>query len=114
LINNHTSVWGSWWANFKWGYGCCHSTIKNSFCTGEEGKRAFEEADRLRTGGVLGEGEPVKEIEWPSKETVEKASEDISKTLMAKKRTMEEMKGGVSEEDMDAWKKQRTGLHDPM
>ena len=27
---------------------------------------------------------------------------------------MEEMKGGVSEEDIDAWKKQRTDSHDPM
>jgi pre-mRNA-processing factor SLU7 len=114
LVNNHTSVWGSWWANFKWGYACCHSTIKNSFCTGEEGKKAFEEADRLRTGGVLGEEEPVKGIEWPSREILEKATDDISMTLLAKKRTLEEMKGGASEDDIDAWKKQRTDLNDPM
>ncbi|KAE9370565.1 putative mRNA splicing protein [Stipitochalara longipes BDJ] len=114
LINNHTSVWGSWWTNFKWGYACCHSTIKNSFCTGEEGKKAFEEADRLRTGGVLEDKESIREIEWPSSDAIEEATDEISKTLVAKKRTMEEMKGGVSEEDIDAWKKQRTDLHDPM
>ncbi|KAK5111881.1 hypothetical protein LTR62_004613 [Meristemomyces frigidus] len=33
LINNHTSVWGSWWEDFMWGYACCHSTMKKSFCT---------------------------------------------------------------------------------
>ena len=47
LTNNHTSVWGSWWSNFQWGYSCCHSTVKNSYCTGEEGMRAFEEADNI-------------------------------------------------------------------
>ena len=32
---NHTSVWGSWWSSFQWGFACCHSTVKNSYCTGE-------------------------------------------------------------------------------
>uniref|UniRef100_A0A8D8QMQ7 Pre-mRNA-splicing factor SLU7 n=1 Tax=Cacopsylla melanoneura TaxID=428564 RepID=A0A8D8QMQ7_9HEMI len=35
--NNHTSIWGSWWHNGVWGYKCCHSFIKNSYCTGEAG-----------------------------------------------------------------------------
>ncbi|KAK4117614.1 hypothetical protein N656DRAFT_744093 [Canariomyces notabilis] len=45
FINNHTSVWGSWWSDFKWGYACCHSFVKNSYCTGEMGKQASKEAD---------------------------------------------------------------------
>lgn len=112
LINNHMSIWGSWWSNFQWGYACCHSMVKNSYCTGEEGKKAFEEADRLRTGGVLEETdeEPVKEIEWASKDVIEKSKEEP----LAKKRTIEEMKGGVSEEDMDAYRRKRTAANDPM
>merc|ERR1712096_288584 len=27
LIGNHTSVWGSWWSEGRWGYECCHSTM---------------------------------------------------------------------------------------
>lgn len=53
LLNNHTSIWGSWWSNFKWGYACCHSLVKNSYCTGEEGKEAWEAAERQRTGANL-------------------------------------------------------------
>ncbi|XP_010445230.1 PREDICTED: pre-mRNA-splicing factor SLU7-B-like [Camelina sativa] len=34
-INNHTSVWGSWWNAHRWGYQCCKQTVKNSFCTAE-------------------------------------------------------------------------------
>jgi len=45
LINNHTSVWGSWWSDFKWGYACCHSLVKNSYCTGETGRLASEKKD---------------------------------------------------------------------
>ena len=45
LINNHTSVWGSWWSDFRWGYACCHSLVKNSYCTGDVGKKALEEAE---------------------------------------------------------------------
>jgi len=36
--NNHKSVFGSWWLSGAWGYKCCHSLVKNSYCTGEAGK----------------------------------------------------------------------------
>lgn len=35
---NHTSVWGSWWSDGKWGYQCCHSTVKLSYCVGAKGR----------------------------------------------------------------------------
>ncbi|XP_078486903.1 zinc finger protein (CCHC)-12 [Ciona intestinalis] len=37
-VNNHTHVWGSYWHAGIWGYACCHSTVKQSYCTGEAGK----------------------------------------------------------------------------
>jgi pre-mRNA-processing factor SLU7 len=51
--NNHTSVFGSYWSNFRWGYTCCGSFVKNSYCTGEEGRKAFEEEAAMRTGRKL-------------------------------------------------------------
>ncbi|TVY19540.1 Pre-mRNA-splicing factor slu7 [Lachnellula arida] len=113
LINNHTSVWGSWWSNFQWGYDCCHSMVKNSYCTGEDGKKAFDQADLLRNGVMAGE-EPAKEIEWPSNEVVEEPEKEAIVSQPAKKRTMEEMKGGVTEEDMDEYRRKRTAANDPM
>lgn len=114
FINNHTSTWGSWWSNFQWGYACCHSMVKNSYCTGEEGKNAFDEADRLRSGGVLIGEESAKEIEWPSNEVAAEAKEEAAEPQNAKKRTVAEMKGGVSEEDMDEYRRKRTAANDPM
>ncbi|TWW55009.1 Pre-mRNA-splicing factor SLU7 [Takifugu flavidus] len=37
LINNHTCIWGSYWKDGYWGYKCCHSMVKQSYCTGETG-----------------------------------------------------------------------------
>ena len=34
------SVWGSFWKDGKWGFKCCHSCIKESYCTGAAGKEA--------------------------------------------------------------------------
>ncbi|CAD1478703.1 unnamed protein product [Heterotrigona itama] len=42
--NNHTSVWGSYWHAGKWGYKCCYSFLKNSYCTGNAGKKTAEAA----------------------------------------------------------------------
>merc|ERR1712060_14151 len=43
MINNHTCVWGSLWKNGRWGYKCCKSFIKQSYCLGEAGKKVNEE-----------------------------------------------------------------------
>ena len=31
-------MWGSYWREHQWGYSCCHSFIRNSYCIGESGK----------------------------------------------------------------------------
>jgi len=40
LTNNHTSVWGSYFnvETGSWGFDCCHSCLRNSFCTGFVGR----------------------------------------------------------------------------
>ncbi|KAH7309024.1 Pre-mRNA splicing Prp18-interacting factor-domain-containing protein [Stachybotrys elegans] len=108
LINNHTSVWGSWWSNFKWGYACCHSYIKNSYCTGEEGKEAWEAAEQQRTGANLVDDKLEDE---PKKNDKPGRDEDDSQ---AKKRTREEMMAGVTEAEMDEYRRKRTAANDPM
>jgi pre-mRNA-processing factor SLU7 len=45
--NNHTSVWGSYYnrARATWGYACCHSCMRNAFCTGAKGRVANDAAN---------------------------------------------------------------------
>lgn len=110
LINNHTSVWGSWWSNFKWGYACCHSFIKNSYCTGEEGKGAWEAAERQRFGAPVSE----QEAEPISEDNEESESGSGLQSTRTKKRTQAEMMNGVSEAEMDEYRRKRTVAQDPM
>jgi pre-mRNA-processing factor SLU7 len=52
LVSNHTAVWGSFWAAGAWGYACCRSTVKSSYCTGAAGIAAAEASDSLMAANV--------------------------------------------------------------
>ncbi|KAK4941393.1 mRNA splicing protein [Elasticomyces elasticus] len=121
LTNNHTSVWGSWWRNFTWGY-----------CTGESGKVAFEEAEGMKTGLALEEGNGTEAVIGDEKEQlqIEQAGEDVVERkpaeqadttqqtttagTQAKKRTLQELQSGISEEDLESYKRNRVAADDPM
>ena len=109
LINNHTSVWGSWWSDFTWGYDCCHSTVKNSYCTGDAGKAAFED-ERRRKAGIDEDAvvESIRAIEAPSEQL--KMEEEAAK----RKRTLAEMTESITEAEMDDYRRKRTNAQDPM
>ncbi|KAJ4827157.1 hypothetical protein Tsubulata_025835, partial [Turnera subulata] len=53
-INNHTSVWGSWWKDHQWGYKCCKQTIRNSCCIGAAGIGVAEAATDLMKANIDG------------------------------------------------------------
>lgn len=108
FINNHTSVWGSWWHNFQWGYACCHSTVKNSYCTGEEGKKAFEEAENL---AFL---EPPKPAENETAESEKKAEATQRVDIDQRKRDLHAMQQGVDEEELESYKRSKLAADDPM
>ncbi|CAK7339697.1 unnamed protein product [Dovyalis caffra] len=52
FINNHTTVWGSWWKDHQWGYKCCKQMIRNSYCTGAAGIKAAEAATDLMKANI--------------------------------------------------------------
>ncbi|XP_017787443.1 PREDICTED: pre-mRNA-splicing factor Slu7 [Habropoda laboriosa] len=89
--NNHTSVWGSYWHAGKWGYKCCHSFIKNSYCTGNAGKIAAEAA-AIETKRIATEEQKVEEGKADSSDEKSMSNdsssdeeEKISKTLKKSK-----------------------------
>jgi pre-mRNA-processing factor SLU7 len=127
FINNHTSVWGSWWSDFQWGYACCHSFVKNSYCTGDEGKQAIEETDRLRTGAdlVSESTEVPKQLAWQDEESLREhvpneVEDDRKTSLNAKadaerrKRTIHEMRDGTTDEEMEEYRRKKLAAYDPM
>ncbi|GAB7359566.1 hypothetical protein MBLNU230_g6753t1 [Neophaeotheca triangularis] len=126
LVNNHTSVWGSWWTDFKWGYACCHSIVKNSYCTGEAGLKATEESEAFRRGEKLptaaesGNAEPeAKQIAWKEEERQEEfvpnGTEDDGKAKVNEsKRKVEATKDSVVEEEMERYMREKAARDDPM
>ncbi|KDN36015.1 hypothetical protein K437DRAFT_260255 [Tilletiaria anomala UBC 951] len=59
---NHTAVWGSWYdlVSGQWGYGCCRSTMKGSYCTGKAGIEATRASQVLVSKPVASSSAPVK------------------------------------------------------
>ena len=126
-INNHTSVWGSWWRDFRWGYACCHSTIKNSYCTGEEGRKAFEEADQISASEEVIQDDPTgaegiititpeaSVVEVGLKSVLETNSrKEVQLSSLPRKRDLVEMKENVDEQEMEVYKRSRAEADDPM
>ncbi|NXC15306.1 SLU7 factor, partial [Corythaeola cristata] len=78
-INNHTCIWGSYWKEGKWGYKCCHSFVKYSYCTGEAGK---EIAD---TEASLLEEQPREEEHMTKPKTLMEIHQEKQKEKKKKK-----------------------------
>ena len=114
MINNHTSVWGSWWYDFRWGYACCFSTVKNSYCTGEDGKEAFYQEGNmllLSEAGDNADGDALERTNDARESEQDQAQETTTNT---KKRTLEEIKSGITEEELESYKRSRLAAEDPM
>ena len=99
--------------NFRWGYACCHSLVKNSYCTGEEGKLAFAETERLKRGADLASAadedtvEVPKQIAWQNEERLKehvpnevesdsKEKRNVQEDAERRKRTIDEMRELIS------------------
>lgn len=68
--NNHNSVWGSYYDRMKacWGYACCHSMLKNSYCT------------RIATGEAKDQSGTFGKRPFPTTETSEEQPAKLMKT----------------------------------
>ncbi|XP_072961505.1 pre-mRNA-splicing factor SLU7 [Typha angustifolia] len=136
-INNHTTVWGSWWKDHQWGYKCCRQTIRNSYCTGSAGIEAAEAAaDLMKTNMARKEATDDKSEQHEEKRLATWGTEVpddlvLDKKLLAealkkederKKEERDERKrkynvkwnDEVTAEDMEAFRMKRVHHDDPM
>lgn len=121
INNNHSTVFGSWWHDFQWGYACCFSTVKNSYCTGEDGKNAFFEADNMLDlpPGNEQDDKPTHEADetenaHESERVGDHKDPKQDTNANGKKRTLMEIQSGVSEEELESYKRSRLAANDPM
>jgi pre-mRNA-processing factor SLU7 len=120
---NHKSVWGSWFnlSSFQWGYACCHSYIKASYCAGQAGIEAEKEqaeggryitappssAAPTKSLADLHNAKTAADREKERKEFDDKKDKDGTKR---------KADGIVTEEDMEDYrkKKSRGNFEDPL
>ncbi|MQM08004.1 hypothetical protein Taro_040853 [Colocasia esculenta] len=136
-INNHISVWGSWWKDHQWGYKCCRQTIRNSYCTGSAGIEAAEAATDLMKANMarkeIVDDKPIQREEknlatWgtevPADLVLDKKllSEALKREDQRKKEEKDERKrkynvkwnDEVTAEEMEAYRMKKSHLEDPM
>eukprot|EP00873_Tetraselmis_striata_P001944 jgi/Tetstr1/422208/TSEL_013060.t1 len=142
-LNNHTSVWGSWWHDGQWGFACCHSLVKNSYCTGAAGLAASEanaanlaanmeakaaELDSKRKESTLagyrpndvwGEGNLEEGLDEEKLQEAIKKQKEAEKADDAdeRKRGYNSLKANdtdVTPEEMEAWRMKKKRTDDPM
>ncbi|KAI8849743.1 Pre-mRNA splicing Prp18-interacting factor-domain-containing protein [Chytridium lagenaria] len=56
---NHTSVWGSFWRDGRWGYACCHAVSPVAYCTGQAGIDASLASNLLLSSAPPTQAEPA-------------------------------------------------------
>lgn len=90
---NHTSVWGSWWNDGKWGYACCHAQLKASYCAGKAGIEA------LAAG-------PIASLKRPA-DDIEKSSPKVAKKTIS-------TYSSITQEELEEYRLNRQKFYDPM
>ncbi|KAI9350525.1 Pre-mRNA splicing Prp18-interacting factor-domain-containing protein [Zopfochytrium polystomum] len=103
FLLNHTSVWGSYWSDGRWGFACCHSFSKAAYCTGEAGKEAARASVKLLEGS--GKAPPKTLLEAH----LVKASKDLAagRALEEKKRKGKGERLGEGDVEIDREKLKR-------
>lgn len=87
-LNNHTSVWGSYWKDGRWGFKCCHNFVKESYCTGAAGI----DASHVDIIPAIGNGEEAGEEEEEEEEPKSLLQQHQEKMLSEKKKKKKKKK----------------------
>ncbi|GAA5893442.1 hypothetical protein JCM6882_008035 [Rhodosporidiobolus microsporus] len=108
---NHSSVWGSYFSTTsgKWGYACCHSCVKASYCAGQA---SIEAAAAEATGNTSLLSSSSNPFNKKAGDEADAATRDEGKSLVQLKREREDeerrkRKAGEGEEGGDG--KRRKG-----
>ncbi|KAI3726682.1 hypothetical protein L1987_66482 [Smallanthus sonchifolius] len=105
-INNHTTVWGSWWKDHHCGYRCCRQFVRNSYCTGAAGIEAAEVAADLMEANIARK-EATEALKKEDKRRKEEKDE-------RKRKYNVKWNDDVTTEDMEAYRMKRVHHDDPM
>jgi len=96
---NHTSVWGSFWHEGKWGYKCCYAFLKQAYCTGATGRENFESVLASSNAAAAAAAEAAKAM---GEEEGEGGESSKKKHKKKKKKKDKKKKDDDEEEDFES------------
>ncbi|GAA6032363.1 hypothetical protein JCM8097_008137 [Rhodosporidiobolus ruineniae] len=128
---NHSSVWGSWYSmeSGQWGYRCCHSTIKGSYCAGQasiEANSSTASTALLSSTSNPFSSNPSSDAAAAARESGKSLAQVAAEEREKKRKAEEEEEGkdgkkrkgdamGVTEEEMERYRRDREQrFDDPM
>ncbi|KAL9711609.1 mRNA splicing protein [Leucoagaricus gongylophorus] len=128
FVNNHTTVWGSWYDTSSgiWGYACCWSTVHVSYCAGKAGIEAAKASSAqtlltASTSSVTFSHEEANKEEFAkveqnySKKRVGEGDVRLDKDRLARALAEEKKRKGGDEDDRSSKRRRgvlETGTHD--
>ncbi|KAF6166882.1 hypothetical protein GIB67_020316, partial [Kingdonia uniflora] len=101
FINNHKSVWGSWWKGHQWGYKCCKQFIRNSYCTGTSGIEATEASVDLMKANIARK-EATEEKPAVVEKNIATWGTDVPENVVLDQNRLAKALKKVTAEDMEA------------
>lgn len=115
FLLNHTTVWGSYWEDGRWGFACCHQLVKNAYCTGQAGidarKSSEAHAAADKPSFAAKREEAIKEAEKPKEKTLQDSMDD----RVWKKRKYNSMESHeFTDDDYQTYLKKKEIFDDPM
>uniref|UniRef100_A0A672MU89 Pre-mRNA-splicing factor SLU7 n=1 Tax=Sinocyclocheilus grahami TaxID=75366 RepID=A0A672MU89_SINGR len=131
LINNHTCIWGSYWKDGHWGYKCCHSMVKQSYCTGEAGKKVMHQ-EKMKDKKKKKKSKKHRDSDSSDEDDEAKKTEKLKKALSAEEQRLKQVAEMMqlderkrsynslkevrepTEEEMEAFRMKRCRPDDPM
>jgi pre-mRNA-processing factor SLU7 len=113
---HHTSVWGSFWKEGQWGYACCKSTVRNSYCLGKSAAAADSAMADIMKGeltklAAASAGAPPPD---PARQSVGSVADTARNIANAKRFNSSEADVSVTEKDMEEYRKGKMLGSDPM
>ncbi|PPD81352.1 hypothetical protein GOBAR_DD21717 [Gossypium barbadense] len=114
FINNHTSVWGSWWKDRQWGYKCCKQTIRNSYCTGAAGIEAAEAATDLMKANIARKATSEDAPAPAEDKKLATWGTEVPEDLVLDEKLLTEALKKVTAEEMEAYRMKKVHHDDPM
>ncbi|GMT34778.1 hypothetical protein PFISCL1PPCAC_26075, partial [Pristionchus fissidentatus] len=108
---NHSSIYGSFWANGRWGFRCCHSFVRQSYCIGEQGYAVNDEMAALpkltkKESTTKEETRDEKMEEAEKKEEVKKEAEESSSSSSSSSDSSSDSEDSDEEREREKKKKE--------